>query len=482
MAFIGTVPTATECGEGLNEILMGGDILPGDTPSYQLCKTIYLFHPLGGKIVEQPVKMAQSQERLITIEDSPGEEVKEAFEQARKDIRADYYIRGCAFTARIYGVGTLACGTIGQSPEQPLQMEKLHSQRPYLVVMDALNTAGSIVLNQNPNDPMFQKVQGVAVSGVPWHQSRACVLFNEQPVYLSYTSSAFGFSGRSVFQRALYPLKSFIRTMITDDMVAQKAGLLIVFMKAAGSVVNALQQAAANLKRFLLKIAGTGEVLSVGHEDRVESVDMQNIDKSLIAARSNIIKNIATAVPMPAQIIEQESFAEGFGEGTEDTKNIVRFVNEVRDELQPLYTFTDAICQRLAWTPQFIQAMRTKYKELYRGKSDDEIFYAWKNKFKATWPNLLEEPESEKSKQEKVKLEGLVEIYQALASSADESNKAALAEWVQANCNEYRNLFPVPMAIDPDGMVEEPDMNMLEAQAKLAPSPAGKPGLKSVSK
>jgi len=37
-----------------------------------------------------------------------------------------------------------------------------------------------------------------------------------------YTQAAFGFVGRSVYQRPLYPLKSFVQTMITDDLGGAK--------------------------------------------------------------------------------------------------------------------------------------------------------------------------------------------------------------------------------------------------------------------
>lgn len=464
------------CGSALNEILGADDIVPGSEPSYQMCRTIYLHHPLGAKVVEMPVKMAQSQERIITIEGSPENEVREQFLKMRKEIRADYYIRGVAYTARIYGVGTLICGTVDQAPDEALDLAKLSTQEIYLSTMDALNTAGSIVLDQNPNSPTFQRVSDITVSGVRYHRSRSCVLFNEQPVYISYTSSAFGFSGRSVYQRALYPLKSFIQTMITDDMVSQKAGLLVAFIKGAGSIVNKMMQAAANIKRFLLKEAAVGNVLSVGDEDRIESIDLQNIDKAMITARGNIIKNIATAVPMPAQIIEQESFAEGFGEGTEDTKNIVRFVQEVRDEIQPLYDFTDNICMYKAWTPEFIATVRTNNPGLYDDKTDAQVFYEWKNAFRARWPSLLEGTDEEKSKMEKVKLEGLVSVCEIILSKADPENVARAMQWLQDNCNEFKHMFPIGLDLDIEALSEFVQEQKEQADeshsAEIEPKPA----------
>ena len=58
-------------GSQLMDLLMADDLVPGSEPSYQIAKTIYLFHPMGAKLVEQPVKIAQSQQRNITIPQAP---------------------------------------------------------------------------------------------------------------------------------------------------------------------------------------------------------------------------------------------------------------------------------------------------------------------------------------------------------------------------------------------------------------------------
>ncbi|EIK1039691.1 hypothetical protein LJU75_005036, partial [Salmonella enterica] len=41
----------------LSKILEGGSIEPGAQAGYELCKLIYLFHPLGGKMVDRPIKL-----------------------------------------------------------------------------------------------------------------------------------------------------------------------------------------------------------------------------------------------------------------------------------------------------------------------------------------------------------------------------------------------------------------------------------------
>lgn len=480
------IPCATPISDAWTNILGADDITPGDAPSYQTCKNIFLYHPLALKVVEQPVALAQSQKRIVSIEGAP-DEVAAEFEIARKKLRMDYYIRNAMCTTRIYGVGTLVCGTIGEESAKPMELDKIHEREIYFSVMDPLNTSGSIVLDQNPNSPMFQRVGDITVAGTPWHRSRACVIYRGMPIYIAYTSSAFGFVGRSVFQSALYPLKSFLETMRTDDLVAKKAGLIIALMKAAGSIVNALQQSAASIKSFLLKQGGNGEVLGITSEDKIESLDLKNLEGPATMARTNIIKNIATAVPMPAKILEQEAFAQSLGgDGQEDTKDIVRYISEVREDMEPLYTFTDPIVQRVAWTPEFCETIRTKYRDVYGKMSTNQMFYSWANAFKATWPSLLEEPESEKAKVEKVKVEGALAIIESLKSMANEEGQKSLVNFLVGNVNSWRNLFPVPMDLNPDDFIRQmPDPSELgvspaEADPEETAEPARGGKLKAV--
>ncbi len=47
------------------------DIVPGQAPSYEACKTLYVYHPLGSRMVDKPLEMAMSQERILTVPGAP---------------------------------------------------------------------------------------------------------------------------------------------------------------------------------------------------------------------------------------------------------------------------------------------------------------------------------------------------------------------------------------------------------------------------
>ncbi|WP_407258083.1 hypothetical protein [Klebsiella quasipneumoniae] len=90
------------------------------------------------------------------------------------------------------------------------------------------------------------------MAGKPYHKSRCVVQQNEDPIYLAYNSAAFGFTGRSVYQRTV-PAEILIQTMRTDDMVSVKGGLLVTKIQGPSSVVNNMMQKLSGIKRMMLK-------------------------------------------------------------------------------------------------------------------------------------------------------------------------------------------------------------------------------------
>ena len=71
-------------------------------------------------------------------------------------------------------------------------------------------------------------------------------------------------------------MKSYIQSMITDDMVTVKAGLLIAKMKQSNSIVNRAMQIAAGIKRTALQQGSTNNVLSIDVEEEISAIDLNN--------------------------------------------------------------------------------------------------------------------------------------------------------------------------------------------------------------
>lgn len=458
-----TINTST-LGSSLTQLLKAESIEPGTDVGYGLCKALWEYHPLGGKLVEKPVRLALSKPRTITMDAQPKEMLIEAFNKEWEELEATSHIRDVMFLKRAYGASAIIYGAEGIPTDKPIDPWSLpYVKGLYFNKLDPLNLAGSIVTNQNPNAPDFQKPLAYATAaGQPYHPSRAKVVFNGTPIYLSFQSSAFGFTGRSVFLRTLYPMKSFIQSMITDDMVTYKAGLIVAKMKPAGSIVNRLMQQASSLKRELLKTGATGNVLSIDIDESIEALNLTNTDTAMTTARDNIIANIAAASDVPALLLKDEAFTQGFGEGTEDAKAIVQYVDGIREEMQTLFKFFDNIVMHRAWNKEFFENMQNAYPDLYGNKTYEQTFYQWKNAFHAEWETLMEEPESEKVKVWEIKVKSINEFLRTTLPIVDPQNRAFMLQWAQDNINEMPEMFQSSLQLDTDLISEyEPPVESL---------------------
>ena len=416
-------------------------------------------------MVDTPIKMAMAKPRGITVPGSPEDVVTRAFTEERKALKIDDHIRMAARLARMYGVSSLVYGAKGVPTDRPIDPFRLADLNIYFTSFDPLNTAGSLVLNQEPNAEDFLKVTGISVQGSAYHRSRACVMMNEEPIYLDYTTSAFGYVGRSVYQRPLYPLKSFVQTMITDDMISRKAGLLVAKMKMVGSFVDAVMQALSGVKRAMLQQGGTNNVLAIEEGEEIESLNLTNIDGAGKFARDNILKNIATGADMPAHLLDNETFVEGFGEGTEDAKRIADYVEGIQAWLQPLYDFTDTIVRYRAWNPEFYKTVQAQFPETYGKVPYRKAFMDWCNAFTATHQPLITEPASEEIKVEQTKMEAVIAVCEVLLPMLDPENRTVLVRWVADCFNENKVLFPAPLELDYEGLAQYAEEQEASKQA-----------------
>ncbi len=452
----------------LMKILEQDAIDPGADIGYEACKTIYSYHPLGARMVDKPLQMAMSQEREIEIPGAPEEVLKKAFRKEWKrigGIGADNIIYRGAQLSFIYGISTLFCNVLQKDGtaapfEKPLDYDNLWKEDVYFNLYDPLVTAGSLVLNQDPLAVDYMHPKQVTVSGQPLANSKTLVLMHEQPIWIQWTNSAFGFVGRSVYQRAFFPLKSFVVSMLADQMVQDKLGLLVYKAKSPGSVLDRVATAFKNMQRSAIQGARTNNVLSIGESEDLASLNLEHVHDAGEYTRRNILVNIATAAGQPAQFLTQETLAEGFGEGSEDAKQIAQYVDRVRIEISPAYEYMDNIVQRRAWNPVFYQEVQRLFPERYGDVPYKVAFQEWQDAWEPKWPNLLTEPDSEKAKASQSKLDSAVKIATAiLGAQPGPETKAAVCAWLADVANDEKEFYSSQLLIDEDAIAEyEPEL------------------------
>lgn len=438
-------------GTALMSIIDSDEIQPGDDPSYQLCKTIYLYHPFGAKMVDTPIQRAIEKPREITVKTAEDRVLKAFLDQWEVD-GCENLVKQHGGVSRIYGVGALCLGVEGQNSADPIKWDTLWKDKIFFNVVDPLNTAGSIAMNQDPNAPDFQKHTTIAVAGQAYHRSRTCVLMNERPIYIAWSNSGFGYVGRSVYQRALFPMKAFVQSMITDWSVTEKIGLLIAKVAQAGSIGDKIMAGASAFKRLFLKGARTGNVLSIGVTEDIASLNFQNVDGAGGWARTNIVKNIATAADMPAVFLENETLTQGFGEGTEDAKQIAVYLGTVRVWLSPIYAFLDPIIQRRAWNPEFFATMQAEFPERYGKMKYEAALMEWINGFSAIWPDLIKESKKDILDGVERLAKIIFGVIATFMPRCDPENAAELLKWSADTLNAQEDVFPVKLNLDWEAM------------------------------
>lgn len=441
-------------------VIMEENILPGHAPSYELCKLLYTSHPLGAKIAHMPIEMALGEERDIRVDAAVDDEPAKEFIHQWEIHGCDDIIARVGTKARIYGFAAMVFGAVDPvtgepiPADKPIPLNRLHELDVYFNVVDPLNTAGSVTLCQNPNDPDFLKSPAaLSVNGTTYTKGRFVTLMNEGPEYLDYESSAYGYSGRSSFRRCVYPLRSYLETQIANNQVAHKAGVLIAKIKQASSTANRMMQVFSTLKAEKLRISGNENVITIGESEDVSSLNLQNVDSSLHGVRQSILEDIAAAASMPAQILKAETLAQGFGEGTEDAKQIAQYVTRLRRWLRPVYGFCDAVTMRRAWNPAFIRSVKGKNPEEYGDKSEETIFREWRDSFTAQWPADNRDVEAFEMTEKRFRI--LLDTAQILypAVQNDPASMAGLLEFVQTNINNTgETLFAGELNIDTDAI------------------------------
>lgn len=439
-------------GSALVKILDSDDIQPGTDVSYETCKLLWQFHPLGGKLVEKPISMAMCKPRQYNVETDPDERVVRRFTEVWERMEIDEKIKNFFFLSRCYGAAAIGVGTASTPCAVELPTFGLTEDEVYINVWDPLNTAGSMVTDQNPNSRYFQQANStLKIGGKNWHKSRTLKVFNGTPIYLEFQSSTFGFTGRSVFQRVLYPMKSYIGTMACNDMVSQKAGVLIAKTKQNGSVMSGFMQAANKAKRALLKLARTGGVLNIGEDDSIESLNMQNIDGAMKEARNNIISDIASGSDVPAILIREEMFSKGWSEGSEDSKAISQYIDGVRKQIDPVMNYFERLVQYIAWSEEFFNSLKNDFPDIIT-ENYQTTFFQWRREFKATWQELVDESPDKRRESDSKVVQQATALYTALSPTLDPENRAVVADWVSGVVNGTQTYGDFPLLIDSEAL------------------------------
>ena len=246
-------------------------------------------------------------------------------------------------------------------------------------------------------------------------------------------------------------MKSYIGTMTANDMVSQKAGVLVAKTAQNGSVLSGIMAAATKVKREIIKIARNGGVISIGDKDEVESLNLQNIDGALNASRDNIISDIASGSDVPSILIKEEAFSKGWGEGSEDSKAVSQYIDGVRQQIEPVMDYFEKLVQYIAWSEDFFNSLKNDFPDII---TDDyqKTFFMWRREFTAKWQELVEESPDKRRESDSKVIQQATALYTALSQNLDPENRATAADWLTSIVNATQTYGDVPLIIDKEAL------------------------------
>jgi hypothetical protein len=192
-------------------------------------------------------------------------------------------------------------------------------------------------------------------------------------------------------------------------------------------------------------------VLSIGTKDDIESLNLQNVDKALSTARDNIISDIAAGSDVPAILIKEEAFSNGFGEGKEDSKAISQYVDGVRQVIEPVMDYFERLVRYIAWNEDFYTSLKNDYPDIIT-EDYQTTFRMWEREFDADWQELVEESPDKRRESDSKVVQQAGALFSIMAPQLDPVNRAMAAEWLSSVTNATETYGDSPMLIDKEAL------------------------------
>ncbi|MFZ4220811.1 hypothetical protein ACEV6Q_23535, partial [Enterobacter ludwigii] len=201
----------------------------------------------------------------------------------------------------------------------------------------------------------------------------------------------------------------------------------------------------------VIKISENGGVVSIGVGEDVESLNLQNIDKTLDTVRNNIISDIATGCDVPAALLKDEAFAVGWSDGAEDSKAVSQYIDGIRQGIDPVISFFERIVQYIAWDEDFYNALKAEFPDIIT-EDYQTTFYRWRREFTASWVELVAPPQNEEQEAESKVVQQAVAVFVSLVKEVDPKNRAKVADWLANILNNTTAFGDSPLILDMDSL------------------------------
>lgn len=204
--------------------------------SYEECRDIYRYWPLGKRIASALPNFAMSAQRKFVVKDAP-DEVNSKLAETANELGLDEIVKQCAIYARIYGLASIYVAQEKDSKE-PLSYKDVQQKGFTFNVLDPLAMGGAIQVDNDSLSPTFGKPINIHIRGKQVNPNRVCVVYNDIPLFYKFNPSSFAFSGPSIYQNMTLLIRAWNRGVIALQRLATKASAMIKTTKETANVTG----------------------------------------------------------------------------------------------------------------------------------------------------------------------------------------------------------------------------------------------------
>lgn len=458
---------ATDAGDStyINDELLGAY----KNLSYEECRQIYRFWPLGKRVAAALPNFAMSAGRNFLIKNAPPE-IAEEIKKTAEQIDLEGTVNKASIYARIYGLSFIFVSTQDNNPDKPLTYKDIQ-QGFNFNVLDPLAMGGNISIDINPLSYNFNKPLGFTIKGHKVNSKRVLACYNDIPLYYQWNKSSFSWSGPSIYQNMTLLIRSWNRAIIAIQRMSTKAASIIVKSK------DIAYQTGVNLQAINKNLSLIRDMENDGITDIKVGEEVEFFNLTGISEIDTIIDKIHSGLMMalndtPSSILLDRHLAQSMSDGDNDMKAIIIAVDKFRKGiLTPIYEFVDKFLLYKTFSPALIKQMKNKYPDLYANMGENEILAHWMENYTFEYNNIYPLSKNEEADTQSKHLDNMLKIKELggdLNSIEDKINQIypngdfVLSEENIENRqsdNNWRGFNPAPSNESPKG-IDSPDTEL----------------------
>lgn len=306
------------------------------------CRWLYKVPPLGDILVDDmPIAVLGGGYEILFAEEQ--EYFQNLYEKEVEDTARDSALLGAVLNARIFGDAACYLNVLDESPKRSLAFDGSGKILRFFYT-DPLFAQGTV--GQDPTKMDFLLINKMTIGGKVYHPTRYKRTIHGLPLPLSFTPSAFRFTGVSLYQRIIPFLLAFYQFVdVAFARVLPKMGTLLYKQeqKDANNTVDLLQSSGIQqrtnvLQKIINSFNGVG--LNSGDDLNFMGGQAGELDQML----KMLLHLISILSGYPKDFLSDKGFAGVFSEGGADALMNERYYNNfARNIFKPLFDWSNQI-------------------------------------------------------------------------------------------------------------------------------------------